>query len=1195
MLSIYYGSEATDREKFIFEHVKGRTLLLVPDQFSLQAERDAFFYLGKNSLMDLRVVDFSTLGYKVMQQTGGRVPDLIDKYGRHMLLARVTAELESELGIYKGLNRKNSFIDMLNTVISEMKRYDVSLEDLEDVLGKLEESSYLSYKLGDILKVYRAYQAQIEGRYLDSEDYISFYGERILEAPMIHESEIWIYGFDTFTPKNMQVIERLILSARNVNIVMTYEDGKEQFELTGHVMGQLRQLAERSGIAVSFDEIHGTERKTVWSRIAQLKNGHRAIAHGTEMSAQPANEAEYGGFPITLVAASNMYAEAERAAAYILELVREEGYRYGDIVVVCNDTETRGGILRRTLMRWGIPVFMDKKRKVLHHQAVSFLLALLEVIAKGYRDEAVMSLVKSGMMPFSEEEKEQLENYVRQFRIRGSAWKNDFEKCGDRYDAEQLNVLNALRRNVVDCIENAKLRMGIRNTAGEKIRGLYTFLEQDMAVMERLERIMERQQALGLAESAAETSQSWSVICNIFDQIVDIAGEERMSNEDLFELMSAGFEEVEIGLVPVTGDSVLIGTLQRTRLSQLKALLIVGANEGVLPLNRSDEGLLSEREKEILQSMELELSKRDEVTRQEEQLAIYRALWLPQERLYVSCCGVDEKGEECRPSEVFTVLREFVEKKIEISPFEEDIRRSAGSHGNSPSKNVEHRHSPSVFGDLGARGSFTELITAPKGTLSHMAAALRDYKADGMLDRSWLEVMDWYEKHDEEDFSRVKHGLMFDNRLEALGEKFADSLYKGDLSALEVSASRLEQYSRCPFSHFVMYGLKAQEPRIYEVGAREIGDVYHRCLMKLSQQLTPDRDSGMAVNDPDSPWMNVTKEECTERIRDIIRSDSKSYREGILSSGREESYRAERIAEICSSIAWSMIQQVRKGSIRSMRFEYPFGTGRALPPVRVDIGSQEVLIQGKIDRLDILEGVAGRDDEISHGDECGDDAGDRADGAYGEHHEDSVRRDPEAEASVRIIDYKTGSETVDPEYFMKGYKLQLMVYMKAAVDAYNGRLEPAGVFYFKIRDVDMDADSAPLPADKTGLEKKLADSYRLEGILLNDDSLISSMDSEIDGSSQVIPVKISKKEGVYVPAAGGCLMTKEEFAELYEQVDMQVKRICTELCAGNIEIKPKRESRKDMEGNYRTACRYCRYRSICMFDTSFDGCRYENV
>ena len=46
MLNIYYGSETADKSKFIFEHIKGRTLLLVPDQFSLQAEKDAFFYLG---------------------------------------------------------------------------------------------------------------------------------------------------------------------------------------------------------------------------------------------------------------------------------------------------------------------------------------------------------------------------------------------------------------------------------------------------------------------------------------------------------------------------------------------------------------------------------------------------------------------------------------------------------------------------------------------------------------------------------------------------------------------------------------------------------------------------------------------------------------------------------------------------------------------------------------------------------------------------------------------------------------------------------------------------------------------------------------------------------------------------------------------------------------------------------------------
>lgn len=251
-----------------------------------------------------------------------------------------------------------------------------------------------------------------------------------------------------------------------------------------------------------------------------------------------------------------------------------------------------------------------------------------------------------------------------------------------------------------------------------------------------------------------------------------------------------------------------------------------------------------------------------------------------------------------------------------------------------------------------------------------------------------------------------------------------------------------------------------------------------------------------------------------------------------------------------------MIQQVRKGDIKAMRFEYPFGSGRELPPVKVDIGDRQVFIQGKIDRLDII------------GDEPG---------------------------AVRIIDYKTGDESINPEYFMKGYKLQLMVYLKAALESPGKSAEPAGVFYFKIRDIDMDADISAVPDNAEELEKKLADAYRLEGIMLNDEKLINSMDREIEGASHVIPVKISKKEGGYVSSAGGYLMSKEEFGQLYQQVDEQVKRICGELCAGKIDITPKREEKKDMTGNRKTACKYCSYKSICMFDTSFDGCRYEPV
>ena len=195
------------------------------------------------------------------------------------------------------------------------------------------------------------------------------------------------------------------------------------------------------------------------------------------------------------------------------------------------------------------------------------------------------------------------------------------------------------------------------------------------------------------------------------------------------------------------------------------------------------------------------------------------------------------------------------------------------------------------------------------------------------------------------------------------------------------------------------------------------------------------------------------------------------------------------------------------------------------------------------------------------------------------------------------MDYKTGNETIDPEYFREGYKLQLMIYMKAALEGAAGeeRPEPAGVFYFKIKDIDTDADKKAVGQGEEGLRKRLEESYRLEGVLLDDPALIEAMDDSFEDVSQVIPVKRSKKDGGYLSSAGGYLFSREEFAELYRQMDIQVKNICARIVEGDIAIEPKREKRKNMDGSYRTSCTYCGYRSICMFDTAFEGCGFVSV
>ena len=658
---------------------------------------------------------------------------------------------------------------------------------------------------------------------------------------------------------------------------------------------------------------------------------------------------------------------------------------------------------------------------------------------------------------------------------------------------------------------------------------------------DRIEAMAKAQQEAGFLDGAAETGQSWNVICRIFDQIVETVGEERLSGRALRQIVEAGLAEMEIGIVPVNPDSVLVGTMQRTRVGRVKALLVLGANEGLLPLQKTDEGLLSEREKAVLEEMDLEFSRTEDMVKQEERLAIYRTLSQPEERLYVSCSRIDETGGELRPSAVFRELENFLQSRAES---DDSV----------------------VLGDL-EDGEVTEIAVSPKGAISYLTDAFREYLEDGKLDEDWLYAGLWYGSHEPEEMERIRRGMEFDNEQNALGGQLADALYRGDRRAIEASASRLEKYSGCPFAHFISYGLRPEDLRVFEMGPREIGDIYHECIMKLSQRLTAGEDSfqgldavPVAITDPDSRWMKITQEECREEIRRILQEETGTYREGLLSSGRNESYRTERIVDICSRVAWAMIGQVRRGRIREMYFEQPFARGAQLPPIRVTAGEHEVLIKGKIDRMDVLEMPE---------------------------HEDGL------ETAVRIVDYKTGGDSVDVEHFRSGYKLQLMLYLKAATQ--KQEVKPAGVFLFKIREIDADADARTVVPGEAAAEERMEDAYKLEGIVLDDMDLIDAMDTEIGGASKVLPIKYVKKNGTYSGSSGGYLFSREEFEELSAQVDRQVDRICREICDGKIDIRPKKEKKKDMEGNYKTSCKYCSYKSICMFDTAFPGCRYERV
>ena len=194
--------------------VCGPAIVIVPDQFTLEAEQLAFEHLKAEGLMDLEVLSFSRLGNRLLSELGGAKQTFIDKYGRHMILASVARREKDKLQVFRGLEGRNSFLELVNNFISELKQYNCSGQDLEQMILLTEEGSYTRRKLEDLTLLYKKYEEAVQGKYVDSEDYIDLFLGKIQQSAWIAQNQIWIYGFDSFAPKALQIIACLLRKAR---------------------------------------------------------------------------------------------------------------------------------------------------------------------------------------------------------------------------------------------------------------------------------------------------------------------------------------------------------------------------------------------------------------------------------------------------------------------------------------------------------------------------------------------------------------------------------------------------------------------------------------------------------------------------------------------------------------------------------------------------------------------------------------------------------------------------------------------------------------------------------------------------------------------------------------------------------------------------------------------------------------------
>ncbi|MCQ2548269.1 MAG: PD-(D/E)XK nuclease family protein [Clostridia bacterium] len=1069
MINVYYGRENLNKEKFIFEKIKAEgnpAYVLVPDQYSLEAEKQALKYMGSDCLMDVEITNISRLGENLINKYGPKHVTFLDKYGRQILLDRIAKNSDGELKFYTKVKDRNLFIAELNNFISQLKQYGMDGDKLATALTELEDSNFKK-KLEDLALLTQKYEKAIEGKYTDSEDKLDIYIDKISSCDDFYGASIWIYGFDSFSPKNLEVIKAFYDKGLEVNIVISYDPKDELFQLGRVVMDEIKaQMPNYMEEAIGEEYIASYDNPS----IEYLEK------HLFDYSAK----AYEGPCQVELVAANNQFSEAENAAAYVLHLVRDCGLRLKDIMLIANDTKTMAGLLKRSFDEYDISLFLDSAKKVESNILCIFVNDLIKTSLKA-NPKTLIELLKTGFMDLSREEIEALENYMNQYKIRGEMVLKAF-KYGNKDGAE------AYRQKAIAPILKVRRLACEATSYGQFIQGLRDVLEDDLNLKGKLEKLIAKQLEL-MGDDALEISEEsklcYQAIYDILKQIATIAEDDEFSLEQFQGYFQTGMESFQITSMPQSADNLILGTAARTRKSQAKAVIIVGANEGVLPADLSDEVLFTadELERNELASKICKLSK---VREQEEKLAIYRNVSKARKYLMISYSKSNQNGEEMQGSELINILQNIFGKDA----FEKDIL----SRGD---KNLY-------------------LVGGKTNTQRHLTEALRRD-----MNGVWKDVLDLM---DEDELRSMEKSLNFQNHLNNLDVEDNKALFYYDNDILELSPSRLERFSRCPFNHFVKYGLQIDEERIFEAGAGEVGDVVHASICAITTELSQE-----------NKWDKLDESAIHEMVDRNLAQVIDSYKEELFKSNAIEKYRVERIREVLYDNIKAIIYQAQQGNIKAGDYEVAFGKSKKLKPIKVETSQGPVEIYGIIDRLDTLQNMNGK-----------------------------------------VIDYKTGKEVFNAEEAKAGYRLQLMLYLKAAEDS---GAKPAAVFYFPVSDKKISDSDFKKYKD---LDKKHLDDHKMNGVLLDDAAVIGGIDGAILENDKDI-----KKSNVL--NSDSSILSPDEFEELRSVVWSKVEELCEDLNSGKIDISPMRS--KDKLGGKKakggSACDYCPYKTVCRFDKAF--------
>lgn len=1135
-------------------------ILLVPEQGSFGAERGLLSAGHVKGSIRAQTLSFSRLAYRVKQETGGSASLPISEEGKKMLIYKIISRRKDELKLFGASSDRPGFVERLSSLHTELKRCCLDSGNIGEQLDRMRDaiggSPILAGKLEDLHIVFSELEQEMSRLYMDEEDRLAELAEHIKDSGYLRGAEIWVDSFHGFTNQEYMVLRELMQVASSMTIALTmdriYPSGAVPHELdlfhpAAVTYIKLRGMAEEMGLTV-WDELLAPPVLPRFKDSPAL--GH--LEHGFQRRIRWSGEAGQVQDAVSIRAAASRRTEVEGVLREMLRLARESGAKYGEMAVFMRNMTDYEPLIAPLFGDYGIPFFLDQKLNELHHPLVEFIRSAMDVVRRRWRYEDVFRCVKTELLlpldgSITRSNMDELENYVLACGIHGYRWTDGRSWKGiprlslegsEAVDEAMLARMEACRSVITGPLQAFEKRIKAGRSGLELCRAVYLLLE-DTAAAHKLERMGAEALELGRPEAAREHSQLWGAVLDLLDQIAEMMGKERMEFELFAGVLETGLAELKLGLVPPALDQVLVGTMDRTRVTGVKYAFLLGFNEGVVPAQFKEDGILSEGERLMLENTGLELAPGSTRKLLDERFLVYNALTTPSRKLWISYAAADDEGKALLPSEMIRHLQGMFPQML-------DEQFLSG---------IPQAWSPAEAAD--GEAVHMGFVGHPGQTLRMLMLQLRQWRQGVEIPGLWWDVYNWFaadgqagsgtavdpaeqkgELSQKLELERLLGSLFYRNEGIRLKRETSLRLYGG--STLRGSVSRMEKFVACSFSHFASYGLRLKERQLYKLQAPDIGQLFHAALSQMAKQLQKEGRS----------WGSMTAEECRREAGETVDRLSPLLQGEILMSSKRYSYISRKLKNIVGRASVILGEHSRRGSFEPVGLELDFGPGKDLPPLRITLPNGCVMeVVGRIDRVDQAEGEQG--------------------------------------ILLRVIDYKSSQKDLKLHEVYYGLSLQMLTYLDVLLtysEQWLGRTAlPAGALYFHVHD--------PLLSSANGMnreqaEQELMKRFKMKGLLTADREVVSLMDTTLDkGYSSIVPVAL-KSDGSFYSSAS--VATPDQWGQLLSSVRSTISDIGTGITEGDVSIQPYRIQQE-------TACTFCSFRPVCQFDESVEGNGYNNL